>query len=66
MVAIVGYMTKLEKKNPWQELIKTICFVAFRKKSKTHVELIVDNDFVKNFEITYYNFYNHLIYTCTN
>jgi hypothetical protein len=38
-----------KQKNPaWQELIKTICFVGFRKKNKTHVELIVDNDFVKN------------------
>jgi hypothetical protein len=40
-------MTKLENKNPWQELIKTICFVGFKKKNKTHVELSVDNDFVK-------------------
>jgi hypothetical protein len=37
-----------KKRNPWQELMKTIGFVGFRKKNKTHVELIVDNDFVKN------------------
>lgn len=49
MVAIVATSQNWKKtKHPWQELIKTICFVGFRKKKKTHVELIVDNDFVKN------------------